>query len=90
MLSEGNGTPQQCVRNLLAIAQGENPYERCKGISVDLTDQPATLAAGEIASEVGQIIEEYEPRADEDDIALVVDDVLAGRFFLKADVDTEE
>ena len=90
MLSEGNGQPAQCVRNILSIIQGENAFERCKGVSVDLTDQPASLAAGELAAEVGQIIEEYEPRVDEDDIALVVDDVIAGRFFTSAEVDVED
>lgn len=90
MLARENGTPQRCVRNLLSIVQGENPFERCKGISVDLTDQPASLAAGEVAAEVGQVLEEYEPRCDEDDIELTVDDVLTGMFFLNANITTEE
>ena len=89
MLASGNGTPQQCVRNLLSIIQGEAPYERCKGVDADLTEQPSTLA-GMVAAEVVQVLEEYEPRIDEDEIMLTVEDVLSGKFFLKAEITTEE
>lgn len=90
MLAQNNGTPQRCVRNLLSIAVGENPFERCKGISADVTDQPSSTAAGEIASEVSWCLEQYEPRADEEDIALTVNDIMNGSFFLNAEVNTED
>ena len=35
---------------------------------------------------VGQVLEEYEPRVDEEDIELTIRDVLRGEYFLKADV----
>jgi hypothetical protein len=88
MRAHGNGAPEVCVRNLLSIVAGENPYERCKGVSVDLTDKPATLA-GEVAAEVGWVVGEYEPRAEEEDIVLIVDDVLNGGFKLAAEVNVE-
>ena len=68
MLSSGNGTPEVCVNNLLAIVQGENPYERCKGVDADITDAPAGEAVGILAAEVVQVIEEYEPRMEMEDI----------------------
>ena len=85
MMASGNGAAEVCVRNLLSIVQGENPYERSKGISGALTDTPVTMA-GVIAAEIGQVLEEYEPRVDEEDIELVVSDVLRGEYLLKADI----
>ena len=32
MKAAGNGTPKQCVENLLSMVRGENPMERVKGI----------------------------------------------------------
>lgn len=90
MLSSGNGNPEICVHNLLAIVQGENPYERCKGVDIDITDSPVGEAIGIIAAEVVQVLEEYEPRMEMDDIVTVADDVLAGRYRLNADINTEE
>ncbi len=68
--------------------QGENPYERSKGLSASLTDTPVT-SAGIVAAEVGQVLEEYEPRVDEEDIELTVRDVLTGAYMLHADVGVE-
>ena len=88
MRAQGNGNPEVCVRNLLSIVQGENPYERSKGLSTSLTDTPVTQA-GIVAAEVGQVLEEYEPRVDEEDIELTVRDVLRGSYLLHADVGVE-
>ena len=39
MLAKGNGTPIQCVQNLLSIIRGEVPFERVKGLDARLIDQ---------------------------------------------------
>ena len=38
---------------------------------------------------VGQVLEEYEPRVDEEEIELTVRDVLSGQYLLRADVCVE-
>ncbi len=88
MLAVGNGTPQQCVFNLLSIVRGENPYERCKGMSAELSDQPLTKVMGEIVTEAIWNVKNYEPRADAEDINLVMDDVLKGRYLVGTMVST--
>ena len=41
MKAKGNGSPEQCVENLLLIVRGEVPFERLKGIDATLTDRPS-------------------------------------------------
>lgn len=88
MLSTGNGTPQQCVFNLLSIVQGENPYERCKGLSAEISDQPLTQAMGMVITESEWNVKNYEPRADVEDINLVMEDVIKGRFGIGTGIKT--
>ncbi len=80
MLAAGNGTPQQCVFNLLSIVRGENPFERCKGMSAELSDAPLSQVMGEVVTEAAWNVKNYEPRAETEDINLVMEDVLRGRY----------
>ena len=80
MKAYGNGTPQQCVFNLLSMIRGECPYERCKGLADDLSGQPVTGVFGEVVTEAIWNIQNYEPRAKEQDINLIMRDFLQGKF----------
>ena len=80
MLSAGNGTAQQCARNLLSMVRGECPYERCKGIDPDLTDAPLSGAFGMIAEEVQWVLKNYEPRVTQEDASLIAEAAFSGDF----------
>lgn len=80
MLSTGNGTPQQCAANLLMMIRGECPYDRLRGLDGDITDAPVTGAFGLVAEDVGWTLKYYEPRADAQDTALLMEDVIKGKF----------
>lgn len=90
MLSEGNGTAQQCIQNLLSMARGECPYERCKGISPDLIDMPAGEAAGLLAEDVAWLIDNYEPRVSRSSIGFIMRDLMEGTGQISADIEVEE
>lgn len=90
MRAYGNGTPQQCVLNLMSMVRGECPFERCKGLADDLSGQPVTGVFGEIITEVAWNIKNYEPRAQAEDINLIMQDFLKGKFTLGATVLTSE
>jgi len=68
MKAEGNGRPEQCAANLLKIIRGENPYERLKGVSPELIDRPAAIAAPDAAAGIEWVLETYEPRINLDNI----------------------
>ena len=80
MLSAGNGTPQQCVLNLMSIIKGEAPFERCKGLSAEIADKPLTSSFGEVVTETSWNIIYYEPRAKDENISMVVEDAIRGRY----------
>lgn len=71
MKGKGNGSPEQCVRNLLAIVRGEVPYERIKGLDARILDKPAIQAENEIKEDAQWTIQTYEPRVTVNKIALV-------------------
>lgn len=79
---------ETCVENLLKIVQGEVPYSRLKGIDGDLIDQPN--ASEELISDAEELIEEYEERANIDDIYInaIVDS--GGDFVLTASISETE
>lgn len=64
MKSKGNGTPQQCIANLLLITRGEVPYDRVKGIDATLVDRPSTQSGPMLVADARWLIETYEPRVD--------------------------
>lgn len=64
MKASGNGKPEICVQNLLKTIRGEVPYERMKGISRALIDQPGETVGAELTADVEFLIETYEPRVN--------------------------
>lgn len=88
MRAYGNGTPQQCVHNLMSIVRGECPFERCKGMASDITGQPLTSVFGEMVTEVYWNINNYEPRAKAENINLIIQDYIKGKTTLSAALNT--
>lgn len=80
MLAMRNGTAQQCACNLLMMVRGECPYDRLRGLDGDITDAPMTGAFGMVAEDVSWVLKYYEPRADAQDTALLIEDVIKGKF----------
>lgn len=89
MKAKGNGTPQQCVQNLILTTRGEVPYERIKGISPSIIDMPAEDAGDALRSEVEYLIETYEPRADLKDFDITALAAEAGSFRIDVDVENQ-
>lgn len=80
MIAYGNGEPQRCAANLIMMVRGECPYDRLRGIDGDITDAPMTGAFGLVAEDVSWTLKCYEPRADAQDTALLIEDVIKGKF----------
>nr|DAF27771.1 MAG TPA: lysozyme [Caudoviricetes sp.] len=85
MLKSGNGTPAQCVGNLLRLIRGEVPYERLKGINPRLIDSPSSIAGPELVADAEWLIENYEPRANLESINLEAELAAAGHFKINAE-----
>ncbi len=79
MRAAGNGTAQQCAYNLLTLVQGENPYERCKGIDPRVTDTPITGVMGILAESVYWVLQTFEPRVSPEDTSLLIEDIVKGK-----------
>jgi len=89
MRAYGNGSAQQCAFNLLSTIRGECPYERCKGLSAEISDLPMTGAFGEIVTEASWNLRYYEPRVKPQDINLVMQDFLTAKFRIATTFTTE-
>lgn len=89
MLASGNGTAQQCAQNLMSMARGECPYERCKGVDADLTDSPYSTAAGLMAEDIAWLFDNYEPRISRKAVSLILADMIEGTGQIRADIDVE-
>lgn len=85
MLKTGNGTPQNCVENLLKIFRGEVPYARAKGLDPRMIDRPLSDTAA-ISQDAEWLIETYEPRAILDGIEVIPSDAVNGGFRIKANL----
>ena len=90
MLSKNNGSPVVCVNNLVKIVRGENPYERVKGININLIGMPLTLALDELEGDAEWLIETYEPRATVESIEITPDDAATGQFTITANIAQKE
>lgn len=86
MLAMRNGTAQRCACNLLQMIRGECPYDRMRGLDGDITDAPMTGAFGMVAEDVSWTLKYYEPRADAQDTALLIEDVIKGKFRIGASI----
>jgi len=84
MRAYGNGTPQQCVHNLMSMVRGECPFERCKGLASDIAGQPITSVFGEMITEVYWNINNYEPRARSENVNMIITDYLEGKTVLSS------
>lgn len=87
MKSKGNGTPATCVGNLLRIVRGEVPYERLKGLDANLIDKPSSEVESELKADAEWLIENYEPRANLNNIDLVSEIAKAGHFKIKTETE---
>lgn len=90
MKAKGNGTPEQCVQNLILITRGEVPYERIKGIDPSIIDKPAGIAADTIRTNVEYLIETYEPRANMGDLDIAALAAEAGGFQINLEIENNE
>lgn len=79
MLASGNGTPEVCAANLLALRRGEVPYERVKGLDPDVIDSPIT-ERDVVQYEAYRLLSDYEPRIDPDAVSVSVLDGPNGRI----------
>lgn len=70
MKANGNGTPQQCVANLMNLYQYEVPYAREKGMDPSIIDLPRDEAEVAAKNHASWLIETYEPRAVVNDIKI--------------------
>lgn len=85
MKASGNGTPAQCVGNLLRLIRGEVPYARLKGLNPQLIDSPSNSAAQELLADAEWLIENYEPRISLESINLEAALAKIGHFNIKAE-----
>ncbi|MCR4834377.1 MAG: early E1A protein [Butyrivibrio sp.] len=85
MLSEGNSDVQVCVNNLLKTWKKEAPYGRNKGISTSFVNKPFSTATDQMISDAEDMVEEYEDRADVNEITAEMDDK-TGDITLTADI----
>ena len=86
MKSKGNGTPIQCVQNLLQIVRGECPFDRTKGVSSEFYDMPRDEAITGLIEDATWAIETYEPRVNVDDMNIEVIEERNGSYILNASV----
>ena len=70
MKASGNGTPQQCVANLINLYQNEVPYARLKGMDPSIVDMPQDEAEVTAKNHVSWLIENYEPRVTVNDVEI--------------------
>lgn len=54
----------KCLETLYGTETGEQILDRDFGISLDIIDQPISVAAARIAQEIIEKTEKYEPRAE--------------------------
>lgn len=88
MKSTGNGRPEQCSVNLLAITRGEVPYERLKGLETKLIDQPSSTVAPEVRVDMEWGLRIYEPRVIINRMDLVSLLSKEGQFGVDTDIAT--
>ncbi len=74
MKAKGNGTPQQCIANLLKLFQFEVPYARLKGMTTEIIDMPPNEAISIAKNHAAWLISNYEPRVDVQDISVNIDE----------------
>lgn len=76
MKAKGNGSPETCASNLLRIVRGEIPYDRVRGFSGALVDQPN--ATKKAAADVRWLLGTYEPRVEIESINISPAEAISG------------
>lgn len=84
MKAARNGTPKQCVENLLSMVRGENPMERVKGIDARWFDRPEGQAAEGLVEDANWLIRTYEPRVNVEDVKISIAEQQDGSYGLTA------
>lgn len=84
MKATGNGTPKQCVENLLSIIRGECPMDRVKGIDSRIFDKPRDIAAEELKEDVAWNVKTFEPRVNIEDLKIEIEEQKEGGYKLNA------
>lgn len=69
--AKGNERIVQNVLNLISTWMNEIAYSRNKGIDPTLLDKPVDIASAQYISEVYRVIQDYEPRAEIEEIKLI-------------------
>lgn len=88
MKSKGNGTPQQCVANLMNLFQYEVPFARLKGMDPKIIDAPHDEAIYKAKNHAAWLINNYEPRVTLTDVKVGFDD--KGKLEVKPEVTVNE
>lgn len=88
MKSYGNGTPQQCVANLVNLFQYEVPFARLKGMDPSIVDLPTDEAEVTAKNHVSWLIETYEPRVTLNDVEISYTD--GNRIIINPNVTVNE
>lgn len=86
MRANGNADKRICAGNLLAIARGEVPYDRLRGLDVRPIDKPAKEAIAEIQQDAHWMLGIYEPRAEVDDVQVSMESGTGGAFSVSASI----
>jgi hypothetical protein len=85
MLASGNSKTEVCVNNLLRTWYKEAPYGRRKGIRTSYVDKPFSSASNQMKADALDMLEEFEERADINDI--IIGPYGNGDMTLTADID---
>lgn len=87
MMSENNGSPLTCARNLMRTIRGEVPYSRIKGLSREHIDSPVTRETNELEVDASWTLGVYEPRLNAEEIDLIAANAPDGDFALRIDAE---
>lgn len=90
MKASGNGTPKQCVENLLSLWRYEVPFDRARGIDTRIFDHPANTAEGELRENALWLIRTYETRVNADRVEITVNIAEDGDYYLTASISDRE
>lgn len=86
MKASGNGTPAQCVQNLLLLHRAEVAFDRLRGIDTRIFDKPASTAESELRENALWLIQTYEPRVDASSIDITVIQGESGDYKITANI----
>lgn len=88
MKAYGNGKPETCASNLLRIVRGEIPFDRVRGVSGALIDQPTK--AGAAVTDAEWVLETYEPRVEIERIETKPETAFSGDFLTQIKIKRKE